>query len=124
MLQAQDLELRGSLVDQNEVPIAFATTYLYQVQDSTLVKATISDEAGNFIIKELQPGSYYLQLNSLGFAPYTSAAITLNDSMTLPQIVLEEAAEACEGEEREGGSSSSRREEGEEGEEGGGDLRG
>ena len=96
MLQAQDLELRGSLVDQNEVPIAFATTYLYQVQDSTLVKATISDEAGNFIIKELQPGSYYLQLNSLGFAPYTSAAITLNDSMTLPQIVLEEAAEALD----------------------------
>ena len=96
MLQAQDLELRGSLVDQNEVPIAFATTYLYQVQDSTLVKATISDEAGNFIIKELQPGSYYLQLHSLGFAPYTSAAITLNDSMTLPQIVLEEAAEALD----------------------------
>lgn len=96
MLQAQDLELRGSLADQNEAPIAFATTYLYQVQDSTLVKATISDEAGNFIIKELQPGSYYLQLNSLGFAPYTSAAITLNDSMTLPQIVLEEAAEALD----------------------------
>ena len=94
MLQAQDLELRGSLVDQNEVPIAFATTYLYQVQDSTLVKATISDEAGNFVIKELQPGSYYLQLNSLGFAPYTSAAIKLNESMTLPQIVLEETAEA------------------------------
>ena len=96
MLQAQNLELRGSLADQNEAPIAFATTYLYQVQDSTLVKATISDEAGNFIIKELQPGSYYLQLNSLGFAPYTSAAITLNDSMTLPQIVLEEAAEALD----------------------------
>ena len=96
MLQAQDLELRGSLVDQNEVPIAFATTYLYQVQDSTLVKATISDEAGNFVIKELQPGSYYLQLNSLGFAPYTSAAIKLNESMTLPQIVLEETAEALD----------------------------
>ena len=96
MLQAQDLELRGSLADQNEAPIAFATTYLYQLQDSTLVKATISDERGNFIIKELQPGSYYLQLNSLGFAPYTSAAITLNESMTLPQIVLEEAAEALD----------------------------
>lgn len=96
MLQAQDLELRGSLADQNETPIAFATTYLYQAQDSALVKATISDEAGNFIIKELQPGSYYLQLNSLGFAPYTSAAISLNESMTLPQIVLEEAAEALD----------------------------
>ncbi|MDC7999007.1 TonB-dependent receptor domain-containing protein [Gilvibacter sediminis] len=96
LITAQNLELSGQLVDPNNQPVAFATTYLYKVQDSTLVKATISDDNGYFVIKELQSDRYYIALNSLGFAPYESEAFTLTENLKLPTITLKEAAEALD----------------------------
>ena len=96
LLKGQNLELSGQLVDPNQQPVAFATTYLYKAQDSTLVKATITDADGFFLIKELPSDRYYIALNSLGFAPYQSEAFNLARNLKLPTIRLEEAAEALD----------------------------
>lgn len=95
-VSAQNLQLSGSLTDQNGQPVAFATTYLYKATDSTLVKATISDDKGRFLFKELSADRYYLQLSSLGFQEYRSNAFELNANLNYPKITLEEAAEALD----------------------------
>lgn len=94
--KAQNLNLSGKIVDQNTVGVPFATTYLYKAQDSTLVKATITDDNGQYRFKDLTANTYYLQLSSLGFETYVSDSFELTANRTQPQIALQETAEALE----------------------------
>ncbi|MDD3876924.1 MAG: outer membrane beta-barrel family protein [Bacteroidales bacterium] len=65
-------ELRGVLKDkvtQNAIP--FANVVIYRQNDSTVVDGTITNDNGLFEFKQLPFGRFYLQIQYVGYPPYS-----------------------------------------------------
>ena len=87
----------GTVVDDTKTPIPFATTILLKVSDSTLVKATITDDFGKFSMPDIVSGDYLLKVSSVGFTTYFSEKITLTERpMNLGTITLQTATESLD----------------------------
>lgn len=83
-LKAQELSLSGKVSDQEKTAVADAVVQLLRDADSSLVKSEFSDASGAFEFKGLAPGTYFLQINVIGYAPYTSPKTELVTSLVLP----------------------------------------
>lgn len=90
-LQAQDLSLSGNVSDQEKKPVADAVVQLLRYADSSLVKSEFSTAAGMFEFKGLVAGAYFLQINVIGYAPYTSAKTELSGSSVLPDLQIQKS---------------------------------
>ncbi len=62
------LTIVGTLADSatNEA-LMFVTVGIMKQSDSTLVKGSFSDEKGEFEVKNIHPGSYYLLVSAVGY---------------------------------------------------------
>ena len=63
---SQTYELEGEVKDQFQEPVAFASVFLLNVTDSTLVKGTSADENGIFSITNISEGLYFLKASYVG----------------------------------------------------------
>lgn len=76
---------------------AESTTYhrsnviVRSVQDTLNYKGGITDENGQFIIKEIEEGKYNIDILFIGYADYRQE-LTLNQSIDLGEIILAEDA--------------------------------
>ena len=93
---AQTAAISGTAITASGQAIPFATAALRQVSDSSVVKAAVADAGGLFVFAGIPAGSYRVGLTTVGYAPYTSEVIQLNDrqALTLSPVVLTEAAQA------------------------------
>lgn len=48
-------------------PMEYTTIAIYSVEDSSLVGGTVSDQEGNFELRKLPFGQYYLSVNYVGY---------------------------------------------------------
>ncbi|MEM7187159.1 MAG: TonB-dependent receptor [Bacteroidota bacterium] len=97
LAQAQTADISGSLADEQSQPIPFATTLLLKSSDSTMVKATVSDNNGFFRLRNLDPGSYFVKATSIGFTTYRSKTIDLaNSNIDLGIISMPTSTESLE----------------------------
>ncbi len=53
-------EIRGKIFDAQQAPLPFATINLYLAKDTSLVKGSISNEKGEFVLASLPVGSYLI----------------------------------------------------------------
>lgn len=60
-------KISGTITDQQNSPIYFATIALYQQSDSSLIKGASTDETGRFEVKNIKDGSYFLEVSMLGY---------------------------------------------------------
>jgi hypothetical protein len=70
----------GMIVDENKTPVQYATVFVQHATDSTTVTGGVSDENGRIIIKEIPWGSYYLQVNAMGYHKHFTPTFTLTQS--------------------------------------------
>lgn len=90
-------EISGSIVDDTNQPLPFVTTILLKVADSSLVKATVTDDFGKFTIPSISAGTYKLKVSSVGFETFYSTPITIAEtSITLKKIILKTSTEALD----------------------------
>ena len=102
-LLAQGPNLNGTLYDQKNEPVPFATVALMKLPDSTMVTGTMSDIDGKFSLTPNLTGKYFLRLSAIGYTntltpefeitgPEFSkdfGSITLNEETTmLDEVVL------------------------------------
>ena len=66
-------KIDGTVRDENNKGVYFATIALYNAKDSTAVKAESTDDKGKFSLKGIKDGDYYLEASMLG---YESAIIS------------------------------------------------
>ncbi|OQP53438.1 hypothetical protein A4H97_23625 [Niastella yeongjuensis] len=66
-------QVTGKLTTVSGQPIAFANVLLLKVADTSLAKATLTDDKGSFQLDNLLPGMYRLRLSSVGFHTWESA---------------------------------------------------
>ncbi|MFS4455383.1 outer membrane beta-barrel family protein [Maribacter sp. 2304DJ31-5] len=62
----QSFELSGVVRDGNNEGVPFASVFLLDIEDSTLVKGTSADEKGLFLIKDIAPDLYFLRASYVG----------------------------------------------------------
>lgn len=84
--------ITGSLIDQNQNPVAFANIILLQASDSaTVYKGAVSDEAGNYSFENIAENSYMLQVSFVGYENFLKR-IVVNGINNLETITLTEAS--------------------------------
>jgi len=71
-------EIRGAVVDAvGNTPVGSASVAVWSRADSSLVAGAIARPDGSFRVEGLRPGRYYLRVTMLGYAPRTTAEITI-----------------------------------------------
>lgn len=90
---AQNLSktISGTVKDTQNEPLPGATVRLLKAPDSTMVVGEITNASGKFQFSDLQNGTYLLGITALGQKPFTSVALTIDDthsSIVLPVIIL------------------------------------
>ena len=89
------LTVQGTVTDQNNEPLAFASVVLQDQSDETTIFGAISSEFGDFQVDNLPKGVYNFKVSLLGYTSYESV---LEVSATTPpqRITLSESATALE----------------------------
>ena len=71
--------VNGKIVDeQSGSPIEFASVAVFNTSDSSLVSGTMTDENGNFKIKDLKIGKYYVKATFIGYDEYVSTGFSVS----------------------------------------------
>jgi ferric enterobactin receptor len=69
-------QISGRVVDTgNKSPIPFANAIAINVSDSSIVKASITDENGNYSLEKMNDGNYFIKIITLGYKDYYSEPI-------------------------------------------------
>jgi len=65
-LVAQTSLIKGKLMDDQGEEVSFANVVLYTAAENNMLKAEISDMDGRFILSDISPGEYYIEISFLG----------------------------------------------------------
>lgn len=68
----------GTMLDEKAQPLAFATAVLYLVADSSVVKATLTDDNGAYLFDQLPQATYYVEGTYVGYEPTRSTTVVLS----------------------------------------------
>lgn len=89
---AQNLEIKGWIRDaRNKEVVEFANVVL-QTPDSAFITGTTSDAKGSFSLDKMKAGDYLLIVSSLGYQTESVALNGFSKSITLGDILLDDAA--------------------------------
>jgi outer membrane receptor protein involved in Fe transport len=94
--QSTSINLSGIIKDKlSKKPISFVNVVLKTFTDSSFVSGTISDENGLFVISEIKPGEYFIEVSFIGYKKYESSLFvgSNSDFIDLGTILIEEIAE-------------------------------
>lgn len=80
--------ISGKVIDENEEAVLFAAITLNSQKDSSLVKATISEDLGIFVLRGIIPGKYVLRISNLGYSDFTKKLDFKGDDLDLGSFVL------------------------------------
>ena len=60
--------VKGKIIDfSTKKPIDYANVTLFSKKDSSIVNGAVSDENGNFLIRNITPGNYYSKISFIGY---------------------------------------------------------
>lgn len=91
--QSQLGEIRGKVIDgKTKKPLDYASI---QLELNGIIKATIlSDDAGEFVIKTLQPGDYTIKVSNIGYNPAIVENVdVVSDRITFQTVSMEPKVE-------------------------------
>ncbi len=66
----------GTLLDEQSKPFGYATVSLLKAADSSMVKGTLSNDAGVYTFDNIAPGNYIIKATTVGYDAVKSAAFT------------------------------------------------
>ena len=92
--------IAGEVLNTCGLPVKSASVELYQVTqtDSKLLFITFTNDIGQFVLRDIKPGSCYLKINATGFfSEYFPLEITKPKSIIHVNIVLKEDLNASKG---------------------------
>lgn len=90
--QLTKTEVSGKIVDEQQNPIPFAMLSLKLKADSSLVKGSIANEAGKFLLEQINLGTYFLMIEAIGYATKTINLIDIETNelkVNLNEIILQ-----------------------------------
>ncbi len=93
----RNITIKGQIIEQQtKTPMEYANVALYSAQDNSIAAGVMSSSNGNFELKNLKPGNYYIVANFIGFEKKTLPNIVLNsekNNIDLGRIELNAVSE-------------------------------
>lgn len=91
--------VRGTVADATRKPVEFASVLLLKSTDSSLVKGSVADAEGRFVLENLKAGRYLVSATQVGFQKVISAPFDLaaGQTVALPELKLTEASQQLAG---------------------------
>ncbi len=83
LVQAQSATIKGQMKDASGSPVVFANVALFSATDSLLQKVETTDESGNFMLRNLKSGSYFITATFVGMNDFRKDGIALADGQNL-----------------------------------------
>lgn len=83
--------ISGSVLDDQGKAMPFATIALLKAKDSSLVKGSITNDAGAYRFEHVALGNYVIRVTAMGFIKANSKAVNLNPDdkdIKIPTIQL------------------------------------
>lgn len=81
---SQNAAIQGTVLDQsNQEPLEYANVVLYQPADSSIVNGIVTQPDGSFLMEDVPPGTYYLQVQFIGYESERMDNIVLSQGQTL-----------------------------------------
>ncbi|MBK7374840.1 MAG: TonB-dependent receptor [Chitinophagaceae bacterium] len=102
MLTAQNKpgKILGTIINPDKKPVESATIQLLKADSKALVKAAITDKAGNFSFERIAEGKYIVSTSASGFSKKMSEVVEITAAkpdVELASIELSSQAKAMEG---------------------------
>lgn len=96
-MQAQNnLTVTGKVTDKTNAPISYATVTIKEGE--TVITGSITDDNGNFEVKNLATKMYTVEIQFIGYKPYLGKAdLTAGKGIALNKITLADEATQLEG---------------------------
>src|SRR2546423_4354273 len=91
---ADSADCRGVVLDENGVPVAAAQIKLEGPGDQ--IRRTDSDKAGRFVLRNLSPGDYKIEVHAEGFFLLAGQPLTLHSGVNDVSLTLNHAQEVHE----------------------------
>jgi len=93
--------IRGYVIDAEfQTPLEYANIILYARTDSVLVTGTITDQNGIFVLTAIRPGTYFVEINFIGYQATFIEDIGISradKNIDLGEIMLRQAVLLLEG---------------------------
>lgn len=85
---SQTVNLSGTVLNETGEPLMYATAVLLDPADSTLKFYGITDENGQFEIRDIKDGDYLLQIAFLGYETYYSNLNIPSGLENIPDVII------------------------------------
>ena len=87
--RGKQIDINGTVLDEQRKPIDYATVGLFKLSDSSLVKTAMTTPEGKFSFPNIVAGSYYIKINMMGYQIYKGKSFVVGETaLTLPDILL------------------------------------
>ncbi|MCZ4695078.1 TonB-dependent receptor [Ancylomarina euxinus] len=90
--------IKGIVKDKDlKTAVEYATVSVFRMADSSLVNGTITNDKGEFELKQLKPGKYYAEISFIGYNKKTIRNIPISKDQKvadLKEVLLSQASEA------------------------------
>jgi 5-hydroxyisourate hydrolase-like protein (transthyretin family) len=93
-------KISGTVLSPDKKPVESATVQLQRANDKALVKAAVTDKAGNYVFEKIAEGNYIISFAAAGFTKQVSDPISItaaNPTVTIPSTELAVQAKSLEG---------------------------
>ncbi|RYU89407.1 TonB-dependent receptor [Mucilaginibacter terrigena] len=90
----------GLLHNEQEKPLDYATVTLLRAKDSSVVKGTLTNDAGNYLIDRVTAGKYIIKATNVGYQPTFSAAFEVSaaqPAVNAPLIKMRQSSRTLQG---------------------------
>ncbi len=90
----------GSVADQQQKPLDYATVSLLKAKDSSLVKGALTDDKGHYQISGISAGNYLVSVSVISYKKAFSKPFTIseaNASFTIEKLVLTAGTQQLKG---------------------------
>ncbi|MCB0685405.1 MAG: TonB-dependent receptor [Saprospiraceae bacterium] len=90
-----DPTISGTVLDDQGQGIPYATILLQKSMDSSMVKADISDDHGDYIFLNVSAGNYFIEVSYIGFSSVQTEPFDFDGRgiLNIPSITLKSQAE-------------------------------
>lgn len=87
--------VKGQVIDENNVPVQYATATLIDVVTDRIVVGDMCDNNGDFIIENVQPGFYILSIRNVGFEKDETTEIVVVEENTMYDVPVHLKEAVC-----------------------------
>ncbi|MBM1108230.1 TonB-dependent receptor [Aurantibacter crassamenti] len=85
-LTSATAQIQGKIIDEQNIPLEYATAALFKQSDGSLVTGVITDIDGIFRIENIENGTYYIEASFIGYDIKTIKNISITNSKNVKQL--------------------------------------